>query len=90
VQEGAGNYAHHCDTISGAAKAVKAAPAAAAATCNLTLTDVDASPCGLVATLVRGTERKFLKLDKKLSKRLALQNLRKLIVHLFLGIKYGI
>jgi len=36
VQEGAGNYAHHCDTISGAAKAVKAAPAAAAATCNLT------------------------------------------------------
>jgi len=42
VQEGAGNYAHHCDTISGAAKAVKAAPAAATAPCNLTLTDVDA------------------------------------------------
>jgi len=61
AKEGAGNYAHHCDTISGAAKAVKAAPAAAAAPCNLTLTDVDASPCGLVATLVRGTERNFVK-----------------------------
>jgi len=60
--QSAANYAHHCDTISGAAKAVKAAQATAtaAAPCNLTLTDVDASSCGLVATLDSCTARKAM------------------------------